>query len=70
VSWQPAQLGPDQGQYGFRAWDTKITPPSPGQLAVAVRCTNAKGEAQPDAPNWNPAGFMRNVIETTEITAA
>jgi hypothetical protein len=69
MSWQPAQLGPDQGQYGFRAWDTKITPPSPGQLAVAVRCTNAKGEAQPGTPNWNPAGFMRNVIETTEITA-
>jgi hypothetical protein len=24
---------------------------------------------QPDGPNWNPAGFMRNVIESTRIVA-
>ena len=35
-----------------------------------VRCTNADGVAQPDQPNWNPAGFMRNVIEATPVTAA
>jgi hypothetical protein len=33
-----------------------------------ARCTNSKGEAQPAAPNWNPAGFMRNVIEATPVT--
>jgi hypothetical protein len=35
-----------------------------------VRCTNTKGEVQPDAPNWNGAGFMRNVIERVQLTAA
>jgi hypothetical protein len=25
--------------------------------------------AQPDRPNWNPSGFMRNVIEATSIVA-
>ena len=30
-----------------------------------VRCTNSNGVAQPDQANWNPAGFMRNVMEAT-----
>jgi len=25
--------------------------------------------SQPDTPNWNPAGFMRNVMESIDITA-
>jgi DMSO/TMAO reductase YedYZ molybdopterin-dependent catalytic subunit len=69
-SWQPAKLGPDQGQYGFRQWEAEITPPAPGKCTVSVRCTNSRGLAQPDAPNWNPSGFMRNVIETTDLMAA
>jgi hypothetical protein len=24
--------------------------------------------AQPERPNWNPAGFMRNVIESTPVS--
>jgi hypothetical protein len=35
-----------------------------------VRCTNSSGEAQPDTPNWNPGGFMRNVIEQTAVKVA
>jgi DMSO/TMAO reductase YedYZ molybdopterin-dependent catalytic subunit len=69
-SWQPARLGPDQGQYGFRQWEAEVTPRAPGKCTVAVRCTNSRGLAQPDTANWNPSGFMRNVIETTELMAA
>jgi hypothetical protein len=69
-SWRPARLGEDKGKYGFRQWEAEFTPPSPGRYTLAVRCTNGKGEAQPDKPNWNPAGFMRNVIEQTDIIAA
>jgi DMSO/TMAO reductase YedYZ molybdopterin-dependent catalytic subunit len=68
-SWRPTQLGKDEGKYSFRRWQTQLALPSPGKYALMVRCTNTKGEAQPDTPNWNPAGFMRNVIESTEITA-
>ncbi len=69
-SWQPTQLGNDEGKYGFRQWQAQFTPPSPGKYAVMVRCTNSNGENQPDTANWNPAGFMRNVIETTDLVAA
>jgi hypothetical protein len=35
-----------------------------------VRCTNSDGAVQPVQANWNPPGFMRNVIEATPIVAA
>jgi hypothetical protein len=68
-SWQPAQLGRDEGTYSFRQWQTRFTPPAKGEHILMVRCTNTRGEAQPDIPNWNPSGFMRNVIEQTTIVA-
>jgi hypothetical protein len=35
-----------------------------------VRCTNTNGVVQPDQPNWNSAGFMRNVIERVQLSVA
>jgi Oxidoreductase molybdopterin binding domain/Mo-co oxidoreductase dimerisation domain len=69
-TWSAAHLGKDEGKYSFRQWQTQFTPPSPGRYALMVRCTSGSGEAQPDVPNWNPAGFMRNAIESTDIIAA
>ena len=68
-SWRQAQLGADQGKYGFRQWQTQFTLPSPGNYTVLTRCTNVDGVAQPATPNWNPAGFMRNVVESVDVTA-
>ncbi len=69
-SWQQTQLGNDEGKYGFRQWQAQFTPPSPGKYSLLIRCTNSNGVAQPDTPNWNPAGFMRNVVESVDIVAA
>ncbi|MEA2820400.1 MAG: hypothetical protein QOJ86_2404 [Bradyrhizobium sp.] len=69
-SWQPTQLGKDEGKYGFRQWQAQFLPPAPGKVSLLVRCANSNGIAQPDTPNWNPAGFMRNVVESVEIVAA
>jgi hypothetical protein len=68
-SWHQVQFGRDQVKYGFRQWQTQLTLPAPGDYSLLVRCTNSNGVAQPDMPNWNPAGFMRNVIESTDIVA-
>jgi DMSO/TMAO reductase YedYZ molybdopterin-dependent catalytic subunit len=69
-TWTPAQLGKDEGKYSFRQWQSQITLPSAGKYSLAVRCKNTNGEAQPDTPNWNGSGFMRNVIETTNVVAS
>jgi hypothetical protein len=69
-NWQPAELGADEGKYGFRRWQLRFTPAVPGNAVLMVRCTNADGVAQPAEANWNPGGFMRNVIESTPVTVA
>ena len=68
-SWHQAQLGKDEGKYGFRQWQTQLTLPGAGEYSLLVRCTNSNGVAQPDVPNWNPAGFMRNVMESIDAIA-
>jgi DMSO/TMAO reductase YedYZ molybdopterin-dependent catalytic subunit len=68
-SWHEAQLGKDEGKYGFRQWRTQLTLPGPGKYSLLTRCTNSYGVAQPETPNWNPAGFMRNVTESIDVNA-
>jgi DMSO/TMAO reductase YedYZ molybdopterin-dependent catalytic subunit len=69
-SWRATTLGNDYGRYSFRQWDARIALPTTGQHSLMVRCTNAAGDVQPDSANWNNSGFMRNVIETVQITAS
>jgi hypothetical protein len=35
------------------------------QLTPSERSSYSVGTAQPDIPNWNASGFMRNVVEAT-----
>jgi hypothetical protein len=69
-TWRQTQLGKDEGKYSFRQWQTSFVPPAPGSQVLMARCTSSGGETQPDVPNWNPAGFMRNVIEQTPVVVA
>jgi DMSO/TMAO reductase YedYZ molybdopterin-dependent catalytic subunit len=69
-TWSATTLGADEGKYSFRRWDASLPPLSAGPVTVAVRCANTNGLVQPPVPNWNPAGFMRNVIETTKVMAS
>jgi len=68
-TWQPTTLGKDYGKYSFRQWESNVSLPAKGNHSLTVRCTNLAGEVQPDAANWNTSGFMRNVIETVQLTA-
>jgi hypothetical protein len=69
-NWRVTELGRDEGRYSFRRWTGSATAPSPGQMTVLVRCTNTNGATQPLTAIWNPAGFMRNVIERVRLTVA
>lgn len=66
--WRPARLDGDIGRYAFRGWQADIRLPA-GAHALLVRARNRTGETQPEMPRWNPAGYMRNVIETVRIVA-
>lgn len=69
-SWQRATLGADLGKYAFREWTADWTPARRGAHTLMVKATNRLGQSQPSDPLWNPAGYMRNVIETIKVVAA
>lgn len=66
-TWVPTTLGNDEGKYSFREWNATVKLADKGNNALMVRCTNSDGEVQPDVANWNPSGFMRNIIESTPV---
>jgi sulfite dehydrogenase len=68
-TWQSAQLGKDLGRYSFREWTLPWTPGKTGSHEIKCRAFNRLGESQPLEPLWNPAGYLRNVVETTRVTA-
>jgi DMSO/TMAO reductase YedYZ molybdopterin-dependent catalytic subunit len=68
-TWTPAKLGQDLGKYSFREWQLPVTLAA-GKHALKVRATSNSGQIQPMKPLWNPAGYLRNVVETVTVTAA
>lgn len=68
-TWRDAELGKDLGKYSFREWTASFSAKQAGNYTLKVKATNQRGESQPEEALWNPAGYMRNVIESTTITA-
>ncbi|MGJ5204390.1 molybdopterin-dependent oxidoreductase [Bradyrhizobium sp. HKCCYLR20261] len=68
-TWTDAKLGKDLGKYSFREWKLPVKLTA-GAHALKVRATSNAGETQPETPRWNPAGYLRNVVETVRVTAA
>jgi sulfite dehydrogenase (cytochrome) subunit A len=65
-----ATLGRDYGRYAFREWTIPFTPQRTGTYELSVRAANRIGQTQPLTALWNPAGYMRNVVESVRVTAA
>jgi DMSO/TMAO reductase YedYZ molybdopterin-dependent catalytic subunit len=67
--WRAATLGPDLGVFSFREWSLVWTPSRPGAHSLLVRAVSGAGETQPMDPRWNPAGYLRNVVQRAEFIA-
>ncbi|MDF8334682.1 molybdopterin-dependent oxidoreductase [Novosphingobium cyanobacteriorum] len=68
-TWQEARLGEDLGRYSFREWQLGLALQK-GEHRIMVRAETAAGETQPLEQRWQPAGYMRNVIETIRLEVA
>ena len=68
-TWQQARLGKDLGKYSFREWSLPVKLAA-GAHELKVRATSNDGKTQPMEASWNPAGYMRNVVETVHVMAA
>ena len=67
-SWRGAKLGADLGRYSFREFTFGFTPDK-GAHDLRVRAWNRSGQSQPMEALWQPAGYMRNVVESVKVTA-
>jgi DMSO/TMAO reductase YedYZ molybdopterin-dependent catalytic subunit len=67
-SWRGAKLGPDMGRYSFREFSFAFVPDR-GSHDLRVRAWNRSGQSQPMEALWQPAGYMRNVVESVKVTA-
>lgn len=68
-SWLTTTLGKDYGNYSFREWQATIKL-TKGLHNIKVCATNRIGQSQPQRALWNPAGYMRNVVETVRVIAS
>ena len=66
ATWQATQLDPELGKYSWRRWRFAWRPAARGTYRLKVRAFNAAGETQTTA-QWNHGGYMRNVIEATQV---
>ena len=69
TTWRTAELGADLGKYSFRGWRIDFKPSAAGKHVLKVRATSNADETQPLEPLWNQSGYMRNVVETVNVTA-
>ena len=67
ASWEPAQLGSEKAHYAWRLWSFKWKAPKSGEYTIASRATDSQGRTQPDAPVWNPSGYLNNAIDRVTI---
>jgi len=67
--WRVAKLGQDMGRYSFREFTFAFSP-APGNHDLRVRAWNRSGQSQAMEALWQPAGYMRNVVESVKVTAA
>jgi len=68
-SWRGARLGDDLGRFSFREFTFGFAPTA-GVHDLRVRAWNRSGQSQPMEPLWQPAGYMRNVVESVKVSAA
>lgn len=68
-TWRGATLGQDLGRYSFREFTFGFTPERAGPVDIRTCAWSRSGEGQPTGAVWQPAGYMRNVIESVKVNA-
>lgn len=66
-TWRPAKLGPDRAPYAWRLWELTWTPPAEGSYVLMSKTTDERGETQPFAEDWNPSGYLWNVVPAVRV---
>lgn len=65
-AWQPARLTSSNGIWGMQSWDFNWNA-SPGSYRIQARATDADGYTQPTEQEWNPSGYLWNVVHGVRV---
>jgi sulfite oxidase len=68
-TWNPAKLGHEQAHYAWRLWSYEWKAKG-GDYAILSRATDSLGRIQPEAPVWNPSGYLYNTVDQVKIHVA
>jgi len=66
-TWRAAKLGADRAHYAWRLWEAAWTPPGEGSYVLMAKTTDEKGESQPFLEDWNPSGYLWNVVPAVRV---
>ncbi len=68
-SWKPARLTGEATAFGWRLWEFPWTPPSERHYTLLARARDASGDVQPMVQEWNPSGYLWNVVAHSNVDA-
>jgi hypothetical protein len=66
-TWRPARFGPERSRYGWRLWQFDWAPPGPAYYTIMARASDGGGDRQPFAQEWNPSGYLWNVVHQVGV---
>jgi DMSO/TMAO reductase YedYZ molybdopterin-dependent catalytic subunit len=66
-TWFPAELGAEKARYAWRRFRYTFRPTKIGSYLPLSRATDSQGRTQPVVPNWNPSGYVYNVVDKVRI---
>jgi DMSO/TMAO reductase YedYZ molybdopterin-dependent catalytic subunit len=68
-SWKPARLGGAATGFGWRLWEYSWAPPDERRYTLLARARDSSGDVQPMLQEWNPSGYLWNVIARADVDA-
>lgn len=69
-SWRLARLGREQAPYAWRSFAYDWRPKEAGSYLVMARATDDRMRVQPMAAQWNPSGYLWNVIDRVRVNVS
>lgn len=65
--WEAATLLGKRTQFGWRQWEFTWTPARIGYVTILARARDAAGNTQPMEQEWNPSGYLWNVVQRVGV---
>jgi DMSO/TMAO reductase YedYZ molybdopterin-dependent catalytic subunit len=67
ATWVQARLGQERAKYAWREFEYDWKTTAPGSYLILSRATDDRGRSQPIIGQWNPQGYMWNVIDRIRV---